>query len=396
MEDKVEKRRNTVFAWSIYLVVLVCTVLSGVMVHLPYVDIMTNTVTSLVGLMVFVYYFNGNDAKMIKEITNLPVFIISFAISNALLVIHDRLFLGSLWLAATAVIAVSSGIRHAMCCYALLMQQYLILVTQYSGNVRSLIFYAVTGILLILLLSEMQVGNEFRYVAVVYMALYAVMVIVLYKFEIFEMYEHRKDVVILMVSAVVLLIISYVSTLFTMPFIHKKKKKVNKKLLAITDYEYEVFQKIEQYSVPVSSHSKKVAELSELAAEVVYADTTLAKAGGMYHELGRLAEKRDYITEGVRLAKEYHLPKQVVGVIRQQNTRRYRLKSREAAVVLLSDAIITTDTYLRKKEKRQDISDERLVKSVFRKRLERGDFRNTGFTDSQIKELIQFYIEHSF
>ena len=83
-------------------------------------------------------------------------------------------------------------------------------------------------------------------------------------------------------------------------------------------------------------------------------------------------------------------------MIRQHSTGFEKPKSIEAAIVMLSDCIISTSEYLEKTGDRQAVSDEKLIESIFNNRIEKGNLEDVYITDEKIEALKKFYIENAF
>ena len=79
----------------------------------------------------------------------------------------------------------------------------------------------------------------------------------------------------------------------------------------------------------------------------------LAQAGGLYHEIGRITGDSNYIDAGVKLAEEYDFPRELTDIIRQHSMRHEKPKSLEAAIVLFTDCIVSTNEYLEKTVRRK-------------------------------------------
>ena len=139
-----------------------------------------------------------------------------------------------------------------------------------------------------------------------------------------------------------------------------------------------------------------ISGLSEQAALFIGAEPLLAKAGGLYHEVGRIVDEEDYIEAGTKLAKQYRFPNALVHVMRQHSTGFEKPDSKEAAIVMLSDCIVSTSDYLQDTGKRGAVSDERLVDSIFQNRMDKGNLDEAGFSKEQIEQLKEFYIRNAF
>ena len=143
-------------------------------------------------------------------------------------------------------------------------------------------------------------------------------------------------------------------------------------------------------------HSYEISRLSGLAARELGCNEALAAVGGMFHEAGRMLSTENYMEGNAVLAEQYGFPEDLAAVIRQHNTGSEIPKSPEAAVVMLSDCIVSTSEYLRKNGKRDAISDDQLVMSIFTNRINKGGLDEAGLTDAQLDTLKAFYVAHAF
>ena len=164
----------------------------------------------------------------------------------------------------------------------------------------------------------------------------------------------------------------------------------------ITEHDFELLKRMEAYSDTLYRHSMRIGELSWGAAKAIGKDALLAKAGGLYHEIGRIESEEDYIEAGSRIGREYDFPEKLLDVMRQHSTGFELPKSAEAAVVMLCDCIISTSEYLEKSGRSTKISEKQLVTSIFQNRLEKGNLQHAGMTVEQIQTLKEFYIENTF
>ena len=167
-------------------------------------------------------------------------------------------------------------------------------------------------------------------------------------------------------------------------------------LQSIIEPDFDLFVRLQHYSLPLLSHSMHISGLSEQAALFIGAEPLLAKAGGLYHEVGRIVDEEDYIEAGTKLARQYRFPNALVHVMRQHSTGFEKPDSKEAAIVMLSDCIVSTSDYLQDTGKRGAVSDERLVDSIFQNRMDKGNLDEAGFSKEQIEQLKEFYIRNAF
>ena len=167
-------------------------------------------------------------------------------------------------------------------------------------------------------------------------------------------------------------------------------------LQRVTEPGYELMERLKAYSDILYTHSERISLLSEKAARVIGGNAQLAKAAGMYHELGRVENESDYIEAGTKIGQEHGFSDELLAVMRQHSTGFELPKSAEAAIVMLSDCIISTSDFLAKSGKREKISDKQLVTSIFQNRLNKGNLEQSGMTEEQIQTLKEFYIENTF
>jgi cyclic-di-AMP phosphodiesterase PgpH len=179
------------------------------------------------------------------------------------------------------------------------------------------------------------------------------------------------------------------------------------------------------------SHSVIVGNLANAAALEIGADAALARVGAYYHDIGKIKRSTFFVEnqpsgydghnnlkpnlsalvitahvrEGVELAGEYHLPKEVTDIIRQHhgtslvryfyalaleqgeptdavNESRFRYpgekpQSKEAALVMLADAMEAAAKAL---DKPTPVKLEQLVHSLIEERLEDGQLSESNMT----------------
>lgn len=137
-------------------------------------------------------------------------------------------------------------------------------------------------------------------------------------------------------------------------------------------------------------HSLLISLLSEKAVNTINGNGLLAKAAGMYHEIGRINEG-DYVEQGVLLAREYHFPEELVQILAEQNFRQTKPSSKESAVVMLTDTIIATIKYFEKEGVGKRPSSMKLIEDIFDVRLGQGGLDQSGLSLSDYKVLKEFY-----
>ncbi len=191
-------------------------------------------------------------------------------------------------------------------------------------------------------------------------------------------------------------------------------------------------------------HSLQLANLVEQAAETIGADAMLARVGALYHDIGKIPNPYFFIenqppgnvnphndldpeisaatiirhvSDGLELARKYHLPKQLYDFIAQHHgttiTRyqysralelagmnkdavdmdkfRYpgpRPSSREIALLMLAD---TCEARMRAERPKDEDELHKMIKSVIKDKLELGELDNTQLTLQNLEEIIDSF-----
>ena len=60
--------KNSVFICLVYVEVILCTVLGGILCDTSYIDIFRNVATVIVGVMIFIYYYSLSGDKVTEKI----------------------------------------------------------------------------------------------------------------------------------------------------------------------------------------------------------------------------------------------------------------------------------------------------------------------------------------
>jgi putative nucleotidyltransferase with HDIG domain len=190
-------------------------------------------------------------------------------------------------------------------------------------------------------------------------------------------------------------------------------------------------------------HSIMVANLAEQAAERVNANSTLVRVGAFYHDVGKMVrppffvenqEGMDphasldpqtsarivisHVADGLELARRYRLPFRIRDIIAQHHGNRVvrsfyrkaqeaagegvqvdpeafrypgpRPDSREAAIVMLADAIDATSTAVRPNTEK---AIEKLINTIVEDDLLEGQLNRSGLTLGDIEQLRLSFIE---
>jgi putative nucleotidyltransferase with HDIG domain len=174
----------------------------------------------------------------------------------------------------------------------------------------------------------------------------------------------------------------------------KSEEKLITELTAILAPEYKLLAEFKEKCPDIYAHSLKCASISAKAAALIDADDLLARAGAMYHEIGKTVSA-NYIKEGIILAKKNNFPVEVINIIKEHNSKVGAPKSPESTIVMLSDSILSSLEFMNSTsgEKKISLSPEKLVNGIFDSRLQTGILDSCGISLADYKTLKTFYIK---
>ncbi len=153
--------------------------------------------------------------------------------------------------------------------------------------------------------------------------------------------------------------------------------------------ENDLLRRLKQFSESIYAHALQIGDLSCRAAKEVGADELLAKAGGLYHEIGKLGGK-NYIEEGLAIAEEYSFPRELKAILKEHNIKYDKPSSVEAAIVMLSDNIVSTMDYIEKSDDHK-YSTNKIIDNIFQMRMDKGTFDGVDLSLKDFKVLKEFY-----
>jgi putative nucleotidyltransferase with HDIG domain len=215
------------------------------------------------------------------------------------------------------------------------------------------------------------------------------------------------------------------------------------KLRRFADLDHPALKKLFSDARGTYQHSIGVAHLARSVGAAVDADSLLLRIGGYYHDIGKMLSPSDFIenqfntpnphdslspqesaqrifrhvTEGVRLAAEYRLPKMLVDLIPQHHgtllldyfytkavkgeptteirKRDFRYpgpkpQSREAAILMVADAVEAASRTLEQPNRH---TFERLVRLIIVKRIADGQFSECNLDTIQIEKIIDALVD---
>lgn len=157
----------------------------------------------------------------------------------------------------------------------------------------------------------------------------------------------------------------------------------------LCDLENDLIMKMKAHSQALYEHALHIGDLSYRAALEIGANDMLALAGGLYHEVGKINGK-NYIEEGLVIAEDYAFPKELKAIIKEHNIKYEKPSSVEAAIVMLSDSVVSTIEYIEKSEERK-YTTNKVIDNIFQLRMDKGTFDSANISLKNYKKLKDFY-----
>lgn len=116
-----------------------------------------------------------------------------------------------------------------------------------------------------------------------------------------------------------------------------------------------------------------------------------AKTGGYYRRIGILKGENTWETVG-GIAKEYAFPKEAVRILREFLDKTAPIKQKETAVLLMSDAVISSILYLFAQN--SDVPDyDKIIDTVFKQKLESNVLQVCSITLEELYRMKKIFKE---
>ena len=263
---------------------------------------------------------------------------------------------------------------------------YFILILQYAlvkgAPVEQILVLLIAGLLGVVLFKS--IDREFRYAGV----LFAFLSMDFICYSLYFMAGHTQlllgDAILyttirLFSAAVVLLL---VLKLLGKNCIYKDDDFFAR----INDPEYELLFQLKTAHRDVYFHAVHTAYLSDKIAARIDANAPLAKAGGYYHKIG-LLYGRDTIQNTILVGRANHFPDSLMRLLKEYGIKNSRIISKEAAIVQLSDAVVSSISYLFLKDRGAVLDYDKIVDVIIKKKMESGDWDGCKLTMEEISEI---------
>lgn len=160
----------------------------------------------------------------------------------------------------------------------------------------------------------------------------------------------------------------------------------------INDPECPLLVKLKEFSKEEYFHAIHTAYLCDRIAKRLGLDDAAAKAGGYYHKIGILKGENSF--ENVKLIlQDYQIPDKVMIILKEYLIKEENIVSKETAILLISDTIISSISYLFSKDANASLDYEKLIQAVFKKKLESGILNHNALSLGEVEEIKKILME---
>ncbi len=189
----------------------------------------------------------------------------------------------------------------------------------------------------------------------------------------------------LLVSLILLLILL---KYFSFSIIYKNRDL----FMDINDPECPLLVELKNASKEEYYHAVHTAYLCDRIAKKLKLDDAMVKACGYYHRIGII--KGEVNWENTQfILEENRFPQQVKDVLREYLDSTEQMVSKETIILLFSDTVITSISYLFSKDPQIEIDYPKIINGIFKKRVESGMIDQSNLTFWEFQEMKKILLE---
>ena len=160
----------------------------------------------------------------------------------------------------------------------------------------------------------------------------------------------------------------------------------------INDPECPLLVELKNASKEEYYHAVHTAYLCDRIAKRLKLDDAMVKACGYYHRIGII--KGEVNWENTQfILEENRFPQQVKDVLREYLDSTEQMVSKETIILLFSDTVITSISYLFSKDPQIEIDYPKIINGIFKKRVESGMIDQSNLTFGEFQEMKKILLE---
>lgn len=264
----------------------------------------------------------------------------------------------------------------------------LLSVFLHNGSISLFFIYFVSGLVGIIVYS--YINETFKVWIPVLISMMSLLVClsiheVLFANEAFSVQMFWIPGVNLLVSLILILILL---KFFSVSIIYKNTDLYTD----INDPECPLLVELKAMSKDEYYHAVHTAYLCDRIARKLKMDDALVKACGYYHKIGLLRGENNW--ENVQsILIEYQFPIGVQNILKEYIDKNQKIMSKETVVLLFSDTIISSITYLFSKDSKVQLDYPKLIGAIFKKKLESGIIDSSEISYGEVQEMKKILVE---
>lgn len=351
-------------------------------------------------LFVFTSFLRNDKLSDIWNRNQMLLGCICYLFSVLLISLLPEAYLFNWWIAGPVVAALYIHLYFGLAMQGILT---LLLCGLYGYSIENLIFYGIIGTILCVLTRYMTTLISFFYVLII--ALSSNLTLIFIMNNLAWKQSTSKSAIYSLFSTLVVVAAAYLlhhgvkeepvqlgERVEKAETVLAEETSQEERILEILSESFPLRKRLLEYSESLYAHSLHISSLAQEAALCIGCRDKVVQAGGLYHEIGRIAG-RDYIEEGVKLGVEFDLPQPVIDIIRQHNSKYEKPQSVEAAVVMITDSIVSTIEYMEKEQKGKNVqvSAAKIIEQIFDIRFKKGTLDESGMDIRNYKKLKEFF-----
>ncbi len=257
-----------------------------------------------------------------------------------------------------------------------------------GGSGASFFVYFISGFVGIMVFS--YVNETFR----IWLPLFVSLVIqlvclsiqeVLYANEVLSLSMFAIPAVNLLVSVILLLILL---KFFSFSIIYKERDIY----VDINDPECPLLVELKNFSKEEYYHAIHTAYLCDRIAKKINYDDALVKACGYYHRIGAIKGENTW-ENAEEILRENKFPAEVQRVLKEYLDSGERILSKETVLLLFCDTVISSIHYLFSKEPKAELDYQKIINTIFKKKLESGIINYSGASFGELQEMKKILVE---
>lgn len=158
------------------------------------------------------------------------------------------------------------------------------------------------------------------------------------------------------------------------------------------DPECPLLVELKEFSKEEYYHAIHTAYLCDRIAKGLGLDDAAAKAGGYYHKIGILKGEGNF-ENAKQVLEAYQFPDKVLEILKEYLDVGEDIVSKETAVLLFSDTMISSISYLLSRDSNIKLDYEKLIQAIFKKKLESGVLNHSRISIGELEEMKKILVE---